>query len=92
MLNYFEHEINREEKFIAIIDVNKVGDYILDEMENICKYIQEVEKIDISEYKIFYKDASGFWDGIKYNGLNRLCSIITIRERNFFNAKNKFNE
>lgn len=49
---------------IAIINQNKGGKSVTNDIENVLAEIAKSEHITLAEYKIMYKDSEGDWTGV----------------------------
>ena len=74
-----DYSYSIHEKTILIIDLDKGGRSITNNMSNVLKDISFKEGIDLSFYNIAYKDSLNEWDGVKI-GDNSKISFYPIRK------------
>jgi len=87
--SHFHYDLFKDEKTIAIIDYNAIGMSVTNDIENVCNYIEQAEKIDLTEYNIIYRDFDNMWDAVKYRGKDKYVNFILLQERDFETAKRK---
>lgn len=71
---------------IAITDNDK-GRSVTNDVPNVLADLVK-EGIDLSQYKIMYRDTSGIWDGIAHDG-NAFTAIFPLTEREYPAARAK---
>ncbi len=70
---------------LSIIDLDRGGKSVTNDIDNIIADVSEIEDIDPSEIKVIYRDSDGIWDG--YNPVK--YSFIPLRASSDIEAISK---
>ena len=85
--SHFDFSVDRKKKLVKITDLNMYGMSVTNDMENVCDYIEQHEKINLSEYTIIYRDSTEVWDGVLYN--KGQVNFISLNETDEDKAEEK---
>ncbi len=59
----YDYTIHTENKTLAIVDLDKGGMSVTNDIECVVHEIAGIEQINPADYLIVYRDSQGCWDG-----------------------------
>jgi len=71
---------------LTISDLNLGNVSVTNDIENVVKDIEVMEKINADEFVVVYKDSDDIWDG--WN--NKLQEFVGLRQADWWNAVRKY--
>lgn len=83
--NRSEYDYDIQGSVIAITDLGGMKS-VTNDIENVLDDIRIERNIDLSKFKIMYKDSQGIWDGVTPTNP---VSFFPLNERDFSKAKDK---
>jgi hypothetical protein len=72
---------------IKIVDLNRGTASVTNDIENVLRKIEAWHQGSIAGYRIMYRDAAGYWDGVEWDGEH--ARFFAIRETDEAAAEKK---